>query len=169
MVFLVCALAENRVIGRDGELPWRLPSDLRRFKALTTGKTIVMGRKTWESIGRPLPHRRNVVLTRNRCFRAAGAEVVHTLADALAMGDEVAVIGGEAVYAAALPSADRLCLSVVHTELAGDAHFPPFDPGEWHLVERVDVSADERHDFGYTYVELRRGPGEPTPFAEVFR
>lgn len=163
-VTLVAALArDSRVIGADGDLPWRLPADLRRFKATTMGHPIVMGRKTWESIGRPLPGRRNIVLSRRAEFTAEGAEVVSSLDAALARAadaDEVFVIGGEAVYEAALPRADRLLLTWVEGRFEGDAFFPAFDPDEWVERSREAVPADDRNAHATEVVVLERRSGE---------
>jgi dihydrofolate reductase len=134
VIALVAAVSRNRVIGRDGELPWHLPGDLAHFKALTSGATVVMGRKTYESIPprfRPLPNRRNVVLTRNG-FQANGAEVRHSLAEAT-QGD-CFVIGGATLYAQALPLADRLHLTEVDADVEGDTFFPELPEG-WHVVD----------------------------------
>jgi dihydrofolate reductase len=146
------ARADNGVIGRDGDLPWHLPADLKRFKAMTAGKPLVMGRKTFESFPAPLPGRRHIVLTRDAGWQADGAEVVHAPAAGLALaGDvpEVAVIGGAEVFALFLPQADRIELTEVHQAPTGDAIVPPFT--DW--VERTR----EDHD-GYSFVTLVRGP-----------
>ncbi len=140
-IALIVAMAENGVIGRDNRLPWHLPADLRHFKRLTLGKPVIMGRKTFESIGRPLPGRTNIVLTRQPGFAPAGVRVAASLDAALAMAeaqaradgvDEVMVIGGAAVYAEALPRADRLYLTRVQLAVDGDARFPEPDPASWH-------------------------------------
>ena len=144
------ARAANGVIGRDGALPWRNPADLRRFKAMTLGKPMVMGRRTFESFPAPLPGRRHIALTRDRCWQAAGAEVAHSVEEALALaGDvpEVAVIGGAEVFALFLATADRIELTEVHEAPAGDATVPPFDG--WREAARED------HD-GYSFVTLVR-------------
>ena len=128
-VALIAAVAANRTIGLDNRLPWRLPEDLRRFKALTLGHPVVMGRRTWDAIGRPLPGRTNIVVTRSRRFAAPGALIAHTLDEALAAAaaaDEVFVIGGGDLYRAALPLAQRLLLTEIRRELAGGAFFPVF-------------------------------------------
>ena len=139
MIAIVAALSRNRVIGRDGGLPWHLPGDLRHFKELTSGGTVVMGRKTYESIPekfRPLPNRRNLVLTRNG-FEAPGAEIRHDLQEALEEQD-CFVIGGATIYAQALPFADRLYLTEIDAEIAGDAFFPELI-GEWDLAESEPI------------------------------
>jgi dihydrofolate reductase len=159
-ITLVAALSRNRVIGREGGLPWKLPEDLRRFKALTLGKPIVMGRKTLLSMGRPLPGRDNIVLTRDAAFDALGCEITHTLDEALAAarahGPEVMVIGGAEVFAAALPLADAMVLTEVDAEVEGDVYFPAFDTTNWEseLVERVPVSAI--NPIAFSVFRLRR-------------
>ena len=146
------ARADNGVIGRDGGLPWRLPADLKRFKALTMGKPMVMGRRTFESFPSPLPGRRHIVLTRDRAWSAAGADVAHAPEEAIALaGDvpEIAVIGGAEVFALFLPRADRVELTEVHAAPEGDATVPAFDPADWQEILRED------HD-GYSFVTLER-------------
>lgn len=140
---LIVAVAENGVIGRDNDLPWRLPKDLARFKALTVGHPVIMGRRTFESIGLPLPQRRNIVLSRDPGYAAAGVEVVASLDAALellAAEHEVFVLGGAALFSATLALADRLFLTRVHAEVAGDTYFPPLDQQRWRLLE------EERHE-----------------------
>ena len=139
LVSLVAALARNRVIGAGNRLPWHLPEDLKRFKRLTTGAPVIMGRKTHESIGKPLPGRRNIVVTRQPGASWHGCEVVHSLEAALAAaGDapEAFVIGGAELYALALPRADRMYLTLVDADHAGDAWFPEFDPADWRETAR---------------------------------
>ena len=154
MITLVVAIADNGVIGRHGAIPWRLPEDMKRFKALTLGHTVVMGRKTWDSLppkNRPLPGRRNVVVTRDAAWRADGAERM-PLDKALAGGD-VFVIGGTEIYCAALPLAHRIELTEVHGDLEGDAQFT-FDRSPWRETARQDhVSAD---GLAYSFVTLAR-------------
>ena len=145
-IVLVVAVAENGVIGASGAIPWRLKSDMARFKALTTGKPVVMGRKTFVSIGRPLPGRTNIVVTRDVGFRADGVVVTHSFTDAkaIATGDalrrfatEIAVIGGAEIYAQWMDSADRLEITEVHARPEGDTRFPAVDPAAWEEVARV--------------------------------
>lgn len=157
MITLYLARATNGVIGRDGDLPWRLPADLKRFKALTMGKPMVMGRKTFDSFPSPLPGRRHIVLTRDLAWSAAGAEVAHSVDDALALaGDvaEVAVIGGAEVFALFLPMADRIELTEVHAEPEGDATVPGFGP-DWQTAAREDHGTDGDRP-GYSFVTLVR-------------
>ena len=141
---LIAALARNRVIGLDNRMPWHLPADLRHFKALTLGKPIVMGRKTWESLGRPLPGRLNIVVSRQSGLQLEGAEVFPDLGTAIARAerwareqgvDELMLIGGGQLYAQALPLAQRLYLTRIDAEPAGDAFFPPFEEADWQRVE----------------------------------
>jgi len=164
MSTLVCAMAHNRVIGRDGDLPWKLPADMRRFKKLTSGHTVVMGRKTWESLDGALPNRRNIVLSRAG-FQAAGAEVYGSFeAVQEALPDEnMMVIGGGAIYALALPLANRLCLSVVHTSVTGDVRFPNFKAHTWGVREMTYIPANKRNEYGHTYFDLRKAPALPRP------
>lgn len=165
---LIVATARNGAIGRDGALPWHLPEDLQHFKRLTLGKPIVMGRLTWESIGRPLPGRTNIVISRSPDYDAPGAEVVPSLdaaltrAAAIAGADgEVMVIGGAQIYRAALPRVERVYRTRVDIDVAGDAFFPELDPAEWRLLE------SSRHHsavagLDYTLETLvRSGSGEP--------
>ena len=158
---LVVAAAENGVIGRDGDLPWRLPADLRRFRALTTGHHILMGRKTWESLPGLLPERRHIVLSRQRDLRIDGVTVCPDLAAALAAArsageTESFIIGGEAIYADALPHVDRIYLTRVRAEVAGDARFPPFRQEEFEETAREEHPADERHAFPFDFLTLER-------------
>ena len=154
IVSLIAAVAENGVIGRSNAIPWHLPADLERFKARTTGHHIIMGRKTFESIGRPLPKRTSIVLSRNADYRPAGVLVAPTLDAALELAsddDEVFVIGGAEVYRPALPRADRLYLTIVHAAIEGDARFPEIDLDEWRLVEDERHEADDRHAYAYSF------------------
>ena len=157
---MVAALSRNRVIGRDGSLPWRLPDDLKHFVRVTLGKTVLMGRRTFESIGaQPLAKRHNIVLTRDRSYQAEGATVVHSLEAALeaaAHADELVILGGEKIYEAFLPRAERLYLTFVDAELPGDTYFPEVDFSEWVEVDRLDHPADERHCYPFHIVELER-------------
>lgn len=163
MISLIVAVAENGVIGRNGDLPWRIPADLKFFKAKTMGKPIVMGRKTWQSIGRPLPGRDNIVVTRDRGFVAPGAIVVADFASALtaaAKAPEVMVIGGAEIYEAALPHADRIYLTEVHAAPAGDTHMRAFDKSVWREVAREDHEAEGDMP-GFSFVTLDRNAGAP--------
>lgn len=164
---MIAAQARNRVIGIDNKLPWYLPEDLKYFKRVTLGKPILMGRKTFESIGRPLPGRTNIVITRDRAWQHPGVRVVHDLEAALALAeslalidgvDEAVVIGGAEIYALCLPRADRLYLTQVHADVEGDAHFPVLAEGEWQQVAREDHAAVEPNPYDYSFIVLERCP-----------
>ncbi|MFN2315119.1 MAG: dihydrofolate reductase [Gemmatimonadales bacterium] len=158
-ISIVAAVAENGVIGRDGGLPWRLPADTKFFKELTSGHTVIMGRKTWDEIARPLRHRRNIVITRNRAWSAEGAERAGSLAAALDLAGgeaQVFVIGGAEIYRRALPIADRMYLTHVHAEVEGDTIFPEWDAAEWRIAHEQRFEADERNVHGFTITEYVR-------------
>jgi dihydrofolate reductase len=160
-VSLVVAAATNDVIGLDGSLPWHLPDDLRNFKRLTTGKPVIMGRKTFESIGRPLPDRRNIVITRIPEYGATGCDVAASPTAAMEYAgdaEEVMVIGGAQVYAAFLALADRVYLTRVHADVDGDVVFPPLNE-EWQLVESETHAADDAHQYRFDFLTYaRRAP-----------
>ena len=159
MITLIAALDRNFAIGRGNQLPWHLPNDLKRFKALTLGKPVLMGRKTAESLGRALPERRNLVLTRSGQVPFAGMEAVASLSDASAMvgGDELMVIGGGEIYVLALPLATRMYLTWVETEVVeADAFFPRFTEHEWREEARERHAADAKHAFAFEFVEYVR-------------
>ncbi|MBA4742632.1 MAG: dihydrofolate reductase [Azoarcus sp.] len=159
-IVLVAAVARNGVIGRDNGLPWRLKSDLAHFKRTTLGHPIVMGRKTWESLGRPLPGRRNIVVTRNAQYRADGAEVFTdvdaAIATAGAGAGTICVIGGAELYRHLLGRADRLVLTEVAAQIEGDAHFPHFDREAFVEVSREQYRADADNEYDFAFVEYRR-------------
>lgn len=150
---LIAAVASNGVIGRDGGLPWHLPEDLKYFKRNTVGHAIIMGRRTWDEIGRPLPKRRNIVVTRQRDLDIPGADVVHSLAEAIALArtedPEPRIVGGSSLYAEAMPLATRLLLTEVHQEAEGDTWFPEFDRSGWAETARVEGE-------GCSFVTLER-------------
>lgn len=151
------AMDQGGLIGRAGQLPWRLPNDLKHFKQLTLGKTVLMGRKTWDSLGRPLPQRENWVLSRDDSFRPEGARVFADLDAALrAAPAGLVVIGGGELYRQALPLAKILYLTEVHARLEGDAWFPPLDRSQWRETAREDHPADDRHAYPYSFVTLER-------------
>ena len=158
---LIVARARNGVIGRDGRLPWRLPEDLAFFKRTTMGHPIVMGRRTWESIGRPLPGRRNIVVSGQAGFAAGGAEVAPSLDEALrrcAGSDEVFVIGGAQLYAEALPRAGRLIVTEIDADFEGDTHWPAPDPAQWREDAREHLPPTAERHFALDFVTyLRRG------------
>jgi dihydrofolate reductase len=156
---LVVAMARNRVIGRDNALPWRLPADLAHFKRVTLGHPIVMGRRTFESIGKPLPGRKNIVLSHDASFVAPGCTVVRSLEEAWkAAGDadEVCIIGGTSLFRESLPVADIIHLTEVEADVPGDTYFPPFDRGEWKETEVARHPADERHAYPMRILRLER-------------
>ncbi len=161
---LVVAVARNGVIGRDNQLPWRLPDDLKYFKQVTLGHPVIMGRRTYESIGKPLPGRKNIVITRDRGFEAPGCAVVHSLDEArkAAEGaDEACVIGGTSLFEETLPAADVIHLTEVEADVEGDTHFPPFDRREWRETEIARHAADERHAYPFRIVRLERRASAP--------
>jgi dihydrofolate reductase len=161
MVSFVVAVAENNVIGREGELPWgRLPADLQHFKRLTLGHPVVMGRRTYDSLGRALPKRPNIVITRQQDWSAPGCETYASLPAALAraaeLDEEVCVIGGGEIYRAALPAADVIYLTEIHHSFEGDAYFPALSPSDWREETRERHEPDEQHAYAFSFVTLRR-------------
>lgn len=159
MISIIVAASTNNVIGADGELPWKISDDLKRFKALTMGKPIVMGRLTWESIGRPLPGRQNIVITRQAGFLAAGCDVVASPAAALAIaGDapEIMIIGGSQIYDLFLPKAGRLHMTRVQTEIDGDAFFPEVSESDWELVSSEAHEASDKNEFAFDFRTYER-------------
>jgi len=158
-ISIIAALAENRVIGAGNRLPWHLPADLRHFRELTMGKPVLMGRRTHESIGRPLPGRANLVVTRDACYGAPGCRVADGLDEALAAypdAPEVMVIGGVTLYAQALPRATRLYLTRIQHAFDGDVYFPAYAENEWALRSREAHPADARNPWPYSFVTLER-------------
>jgi dihydrofolate reductase len=171
-VSLIVAMDRNGVIGVGGKLPWRLPADLRRFRQITMGKPIVMGRRTHESIGRPLPERENIVVTRDRGFRAPGCTVVHSLDEMFRHcrdAEEIMVMGGAELYQQLLPRADRMYLTEVHAEVAGETRFPAWNREDWREISREDFRADGANQHSYSFLVLektiRQGPPAPAPSA----
>lgn len=171
-IVFVVAIAENGVIGANSAMPWRLRSDMQRFKAITIGKPVVMGRKTFESLPRPLPGRTNIVVTRDTAYRAAGAIVTHSLADAraIATGDalrrfatEIAVIGGAEIYAQWMEDADRLEVTEVHARPEGDTRLAAIDPAEWEEAVRVRHPAGAEDSAEFSYVTYRRRRSGQSP------
>lgn len=161
IITLVLAMADNGVIGDHGRIPWRIADDLRRFKAVTMGKPLLIGRKTWDSFPKkPLPGRTNIVITRDRTFRADGAVVVHSLEDALARAatetpEEIIIAGGAEIYRAALPHAGRIELTEVHTDAKGDVRMDRFDPDQWQETAREMHTTDAGLAFSYVTLERR--------------
>ena len=159
LVSIIAAMDRNRLIGNENQLPWHLPADLAHFKQVTMGKPIIMGRKTYESIGRPLPGRTNIVLTRSSDFSAECVLTANTLEQALnhvSAEEEVMIIGGSTIYELALPRADRLYLTYVEDSFEGDAWFPDFDPEQWSIVASEQHSADEKNSSAYRFVTYAR-------------
>ncbi|MFD0619017.1 dihydrofolate reductase [Paenibacillus sp. GCM10027629] len=154
----VWAMGQNRVIGVDNKLPWRLPSDMAYFRRVTMGKTVLMGRKTYESIGKPLPNRRNVILTRSADYEAPGCEVIHSFEEVarLAENEEIMVIGGAEIYKQLLPIADRLHVTEIGASFEGDAFFPVFPMEEWKVVERTKGVVDEKSIYPHEFVVYER-------------
>jgi dihydrofolate reductase len=161
VITLIVAVADNGVIGRENGLPWHLPEDLKRFKRLTLGKPVVMGRRTFESIGRPLPGRHNIVVTRDPEYRREGVTVVHDIGDAeRAAGgaEEIMIIGGAELFRLFLPRAGRVHLTRVHGVVNGDVFWPALDESRWHVVQREELAADERHAYAMTFEIWERRP-----------
>lgn len=162
---LIVATAENGVIGKDNQMPWHMPADLKYFKRVTMGKPVVMGRKTFESIGKPLPGRPNIVVTRNTQYTAEGVDVFHDLNSAEAHCEDMAVIedfgevmiiGGAELYRQALPEVDRIYLTLIHGEFEGDASFPEFDQTGWILLSEERFSADDQNPYDYSFLVFDR-------------
>lgn len=159
IVSLVAAAGLDDGIGKDGRMPWHLPADLRHFKRLTLGKPVIMGRRTLESIGRPLPERRNLVITRDRSFRTPGVEACHSLEEALALAEpasEVMIVGGGEIYRMAWPRADRIYLTRVHLQTSADTFFPEVEPREWREASREEHRADGNNPVDYTFLVFER-------------
>jgi len=156
---LIAAVSRNNVIGKDNKMPWHLPADLQFFKTTTMGKPIIMGRKTWESLGRILPGRRHIVVTRNKGYTAEGVEIVHSTDAALKQAsnvDEAIIIGGAHLYEEMLPHTDRLYLTEIDAEFEGDTFFPEWDKDRWKMVSSDVHSADEKNPFPYRFVVYER-------------
>ena len=158
-ISLIAAVGKNRVIGKDNAMPWHLPADLRYFKRITLGKPVIMGRKTFASIGRPLPGRTNIIVTRDADYRAEGGVVVRSIEQALqAAGgaEEVRVIGGANLFEQLMPRATRIYLTEIKQDFAGDSYFPALQPGHWREHERQDHPADDANPYPYSFVLLQR-------------
>jgi dihydrofolate reductase len=158
MLSIIVAADRNNVIGKDNALIWHLPNDLRYFKEKTTGHAIIMGRRTFESVGKPLPNRRNIIITRNPDFKADGCEVVTSLNEALQLvspDDENFIVGGEDIYRQALPLADRVYLTRIDHAFEGDRHFPQLG-AEWELTEQTQGIVDDRNAFAHTFQTFTR-------------
>jgi dihydrofolate reductase len=158
---IIVAVAENGVIGHNNQLIWRLPEDLKMFKRLTSGHPIIMGRKTFESIGKPLPNRTSIIITKNPDFQIEGCITVHSLEEAIEAANEIEeneafIIGGAEIYRLALPFADKIYLTEVHHTFEGDTFFPAIDKDLWEEVNRIDHDIDEKHLYKYSFVELEK-------------
>jgi len=159
IVSIIVAIAEDHGIGKDNGLLWRLPADLKHFKDITTGHPVIMGRKTFESVGKPLPNRRNIVVTRKTDLEIPGAEVVNTIEAAIALCDdkeEVFIVGGAEIYKMAMTLTDKIYLTVVHGTFDADTFFPPIDPDIWKETDAVNHKADEKNAYAYTFSTLLR-------------
>ncbi|HZH64676.1 MAG TPA: dihydrofolate reductase [Flavisolibacter sp.] len=161
---LLVAASENNVIGKDNKLPWHLPNDLKYFKNLTWGMPILMGRKTFESIGRPLPGRKSIVITRNNDRQYAGVDIVHSIEEAVQKAEaygvkEIFVIGGAEIFGTALPQAHRVYLTRIHQEFDGDVYFPEIRNTDWNLASSRFCEADEKNKYDHTYQVWERKPG----------
>lgn len=155
IISLIAAMGKNRVIGKDNSLPWKLPADMKRFRELTLGKSVMMGRKTFESIGKPLPNRTNIILTRDKNYKAEGCVVVHSAEEALkaAKGSgEIMIAGGEQIFKEFLEKADRMYLTFIDKDFDGDAYFPEYSKDEWKETKREE----HKNDYKYTFVDLER-------------
>ena len=159
IIALIAAMDEDRVIGIGNRLPWQLPADMRHFRSLTMGKPVLMGRKTYDSIGKPLAGRHNIVVSQDHVFKPEGVTVVHSIDAALAAASdapEAMVIGGASFYRQILPRAQRLYLTLIHHRFAGDAHFPALNAEDWQETARSDHDADAANPFPYSFIELER-------------
>ncbi|MFQ5546687.1 MAG: type 3 dihydrofolate reductase [Woeseia sp.] len=158
-ISIIVAASTNNVIGQHGQLPWRLPDDLKRFKRLTTGKPVIMGRRTFESIGKPLPERQNIVLSTRPGLEIDGCEVAVSTDNALELSgdaEEVMVIGGGKIYEQMLPMADRIYMTRVNAEVEGDAYFPGIDESEWRITDREDFAESDSRQFGFSFITMDR-------------
>lgn len=159
IISAILAMDENRVIGKDNQLPWHLPADLQHFKQITWGKPIIMGRKTFQSIGKALPGRKNIVITRDLDFRAENCTVVHSLEDVFndcKDASEVMIIGGAELIKQTLPQIQKLYLTLIHHQFEGNIYFPELNEKEWKEIDRVDHQPDEKNKYAYTFLTLSR-------------
>lgn len=154
MINIIVAASLNNVIGKDNKLLWRQSADLKRFKELTSGKTVVMGRKTYDSIGKPLPNRRNIVITR-QSIQIPGCEVVHSLEDSLKLDDEIFILGGGEIYQKSIILADKIFFTLIETEIEGDTYFPVLD-NEWKIEYKENFLKDEKNQFDYQFINYVR-------------
>ena len=157
IVSIVVAIAENNAIGKNNQLLWHLPADLKHFRLITTGHTVIMGRKTYDSVGKPLPNRRNIIITRQDII-IEGCEVVKSIEDALALcaEEEVFIVGGAEIYRQAMHLTDRIYLTIVHQKFEADSFFPEINYNEWRETEREDHQPDEKNKLPYSFITLNR-------------
>ena len=156
MIKIIAAISKNRVLGKDNKLIWKLSSDLKRFKELTTNGSIVMGRKTFESIGKPLPNRRNIIISRNDKYEVEGCETVSSLEEALLItGEDCFIIGGGEIYKQSIGIADKIYLTLVDCEVQGDTFFPEIEKG-WIKTNRKDFKSDEKNEYNYSFIEYEK-------------
>jgi len=165
-ISLIAAVSENSVIGKDNQLPWHLPTDMKYFKNITWGMPVIMGRKSFEALGKPLRGRRNIVITRNRNWRSDGVTAVQTIDQAVNLATqtdakEIYIIGGGEIFNAAMPSADRIYLTLVHGSFEGDAFFPEIKQEEWKLTSNRDCDADEKNAYALSFQVWERKPSSP--------
>lgn len=159
IISIIAAMDRNRVIGQGNRLPWKLPADMKHFRQMTLGKPVLMGRKTFESIGKPLAKRTNIIVTHNRNYQADGCIVTHSIDEALVAAKdraEVMIIGGASIYKLFLPCADRLYLTQVHESFVGDAYFPTFDWADWQEAKRIDRQSDEKNPYPHSFLFMHR-------------
>ena len=160
MITIIAAIGKNNELGKDNDLIWYLPADLKRFKKVTTGHTIIMGRNTFESIGKPLPNRRSIIITRNKNYKQEGCEVVHSLEEAinLVQGEKAFIIGGAQIYKESLEKglADQLDITQVHQNFEADVFFPEIDPKTWQEFSREDFEADDKNKFDFSFLQYRK-------------
>lgn len=159
MLSIIVAVSENNVVGKENKLPWKLSADLKRLKSLTMGHHIIMGRKTWESLGKALPGRINVVITTDKNFKAEGGVVVHSLNEALAFSsadDEIFIFGGGKIFKEAMPLVNKIYITRVHSIIDGDTFFPVLDRSDWKEISREDFKADEKNQYNYSFLTLVR-------------
>ncbi|MDR4888608.1 dihydrofolate reductase [Fredinandcohnia sp. QZ13] len=162
MISLLLAMDKNQLIGKDNDLPWRLPADLAYFKRVTMGHPIIMGRKTYDSIGRPLPGRENIIVTRDTSYKAEGCKVIHSIDEIVKMSEETEqelfVIGGAEIFKEILPYSDRLYITEIDEEFEGDTYFPAFDKAEWQVISKEKGIKDEKNPYEYTFLVYEKIP-----------
>ncbi|WP_099362819.1 dihydrofolate reductase [Fredinandcohnia onubensis] len=162
MISLLVAMDRNQLIGKDNDLPWRLPADLAYFKRVTMGHPIIMGRKTFDSIGRPLPGRENIIVTRDTSYEAEGCKVIHSIEEIVSMNQqtdqELFVIGGAEIFKEILPHSDRLYITEINEEFKGDTYFPTFDKSKWKVISEEQGIKDEKNPYDYTFLVYEKIP-----------